>query len=134
VDNSRIEHLRMIQGVITRLSQNSFQLKGWAVTIAVALQVFLKGEATPAFLFVPALPVLAFWLLDSLYLRRERVFRCLFDQVRQAPGPADFSMDARAFDNTAPSLLRTAFAPTIIGFYGPFLLALMVLSFSLRNR
>jgi hypothetical protein len=122
----------MLQGVISRLSQNSFQLKAWAVMLAVALQVFLKGEVAPAYLFVPALPVLAFWLLDSWYLRRERVFRCLFDQVRQRTGASDFSMDTHPFARTALSLLRTAVALTITGFYGPFLFAVVVLSFALR--
>jgi hypothetical protein len=88
VDASPLEHLRMIQGVIARLSQNSFQLKGWAVMLAVALQVFFKGEAAPAYLFVPALPVLAFWLLDSWYLRRERKRVLTFAQQMRADGIA----------------------------------------------
>jgi hypothetical protein len=58
VDPARIEHLKMIQAVISRLATCSFQLKGWVITLAAALQVFLKGEAHPVYLFVPALPVL----------------------------------------------------------------------------
>ena len=93
MDEGRKDHLQMIQGIIDRMAQNSFQLKGWTVTLAAALVVFLKGEARPAWLFVPSLPVLAFWLLDAWYLRRERLFRRLFDHVRTKNGPPDFSMD-----------------------------------------
>ena len=83
VDASPLEYLRMIQGVIARLSQNSFQLKKWAVTLPVALQVFFKGEAAPADLFVPTLPVLAFWLLDSWYLLRADGIAAVIDQFNQ---------------------------------------------------
>jgi len=64
MDEGRKEHLQMIQRIIDRMAENSFQLKGWTVTLAAALKVFLKGEARPAWLFVPSLPVIAFWLLD----------------------------------------------------------------------
>src|ERR1700693_1948280 len=81
------EHLKMIQEIINRLATCSFQLKGWIVA--------LKGEAHPIYLFVPALPVIAFCLLDAWYLRHERLFRGLYDDVRCKEGVADFSMDAR---------------------------------------
>ncbi len=75
MEAARGEHLKMIQEVVSRLATCSFQLKGWMVTLAAALQVFLKGEAHPVYLFVPALPVIAFWFLDAYYLRQERLFR-----------------------------------------------------------
>src|SRR6266481_8112352 len=86
MDEGRKDHLQMIQGIIDRMAQNSFQLKGWMVTLAAALEVFLKGEARPAWLFVPSLPVIAFWLLYAWYLHRERLFRRLFDHVRTQNG------------------------------------------------
>ena len=97
MEEGRKDHLLMIQGIIERMAQNSFQLKGWTVTLAAAPEVFLKGEARPAWLFVPSLPVIAFWLLDAWYLRRERLFRRLFDHARTENGPPDFSMDVRPF-------------------------------------
>ena len=97
------------------------QLKGWTVTLAAALEVFLKGEARPAWLFVPSLPVIAFWLLDAWYLRRERLFRRLFDHVRTQNGPLDFSIDVRPFAGEVGPVLAVAMSSTIIGFYGPVL-------------
>ena len=46
-------------------------------------------------------------------------------------GPADFSMDVAAFKNSAPSLPTAAASPTILGFYGPVILAIVVLAFAL---
>jgi hypothetical protein len=71
-----------------------------------------KGEASPAYLFVPALPVVALCLLDPWYPKRERLFRHLFDDVRRKNGPADFSMDVAPFKNSVPSLLTAAASPT----------------------
>ena len=80
MEAARIEHLKMIQGVINRLATCSFQLKGWVVTLAAALQVFLKGEADPVYLFVPALPVIAFWLLD-IQVAFSRTFLMFYGSV-----------------------------------------------------
>ncbi len=131
MDAARTEHLRMIQEAINRMATCSFQLKGWAVTLAAALEVFLQGGASPGYLFVPTLPVVAFWLLDAWYLRQERLFRRLFDNVRTQNSPADFSMDTNPFRVGAPSLLTAAGSPTLAGFYGPVLAVAMILAFVL---
>jgi hypothetical protein len=109
------EHLKMIQEVINRLATCSFQLKGWMVA--------LKSEANPIYLFVPALPVIAFCLLDAWYLRQERRFRGLYDDVRCKEGVEDFSMDTRPFRNTVESQMQVAFSRTIIQSKGPVFLA-----------
>src|SRR5258708_64837 len=127
VEADRGEHLKMVQEIISRLATCSFQLKGWVVTLAAALVVFLKGEADPIYLFVPALPVIAFWLLDAWYLRQERLFRRLYDDVRCKKGEADFAMDTRPFRNAVGSVMRIAFSRTVILFYGPVFLAVILL-------
>jgi len=35
MDEGRKDHLQMIQGIIDRMAQNSFQLKGWTVTLVM---------------------------------------------------------------------------------------------------
>jgi len=77
---------------------------------------------------VPSLPVIAFWLLDAWYLRREWLFRRLFDHVRTGSGPADFSMDVRLFAGEVRPVLAVAMSPTIIGFYGPVLFVAIALA------
>lgn len=124
----------MVQDVVSRLATCSFQLKGWAVTLAAGLVVFLKGEARPIYLFVPVLPVIAFWLLDAWYLRQERLFRRLYDDVRSKEGVADFSMDTRPFRNAVGSVMQVAFSRTIILFYGPVFLGVILLEFLLPHK
>ncbi len=125
---SRKEHLLIVQAVIDRMAQCSFQLKSWAITLAFALETFLRGEVAPTYLFVPSLPVVAFWLLDAWYVRQEWLFRRLYDDIRGGQSSADFSMDVSAFKKSVPSLLAAAASPTVLGFYGPLLVAIVTLA------
>jgi len=89
----RIKHLEMIQANIARMAQNSFVLKGWAVTLTAALLVLaaepdkITGAASLYFL-----PAFVFWLLDAYYLCLERRFRGLYERARDARAPL-FSME-----------------------------------------
>jgi hypothetical protein len=124
----------MVQEVIGRLATCSFQIKGWVITLAAALQVFLKGEAHPVYLFVPALPVIAFWLLDSWYLRQERLFQRLYDEVRVKERAPDFSMDTRPFHKAVGSVIKVAFSRTLLLFYGPVFIVLVLLESLLLHK
>ena len=57
----REAHLAMIQGVVTRLGQNSFLLKGWSVLLVSALLALGAASSEELVLLVAFLPVLAFW-------------------------------------------------------------------------
>ncbi|MDE0668129.1 MAG: hypothetical protein OXI48_03775, partial [bacterium] len=80
----REAYLAMIQGVINRLAQNSFLLKGWSVLLVSALLAVAAGSSEDWILPVAFLPAVAFWGLDGYYLRQERLFRRLYDHARQA--------------------------------------------------
>jgi hypothetical protein len=42
--SQKISHLEMIQGVINRMAQNSFAIKGWAVAYMVGVLVLPAQE------------------------------------------------------------------------------------------
>src|SRR5215831_11819226 len=84
MDENTIKHLQLIQAVITRLAQNSFAYKGWAITLVAAIfALAVKEVRSPYLLIVALLPTIAFWGLDAYYLRQERLFRALYNAVRQ---------------------------------------------------
>lgn len=95
---NKIKHLEFIQKVIDRQARNSFLLKGWIITIVVALFAFdLKGMALKSILSVYIL-IFIFWLLDSYYLWQEKLFRALYDHVRRLEEKdIDFDMSAKEF-------------------------------------
>jgi len=78
---SYLQYLRFLQDVIARMNRNSFQLKGWCITIVTAL-VALEAKTGACCLLVAAIfAVLAFGFLDGYYLLTERRFRGLYKDV-----------------------------------------------------
>ena len=80
-DPAAIEHLKMIQVVITRLAGNSAQCKTWCITIASAIVAFagaIKNEDVVALAIVP---LAIFGFLDAAYLGQERAYRRLYNEI-----------------------------------------------------
>lgn len=69
------------------MNQNSFQMKGWAITVLSALLAIFAASTSKSgaenvnFLFVAIAPTIIFWFLDSYYLQQERKFRGLYNDV-----------------------------------------------------
>jgi hypothetical protein len=118
----------MIQAVIARMAQNSFLLKGWSVTLATGILAAAITAKTLGFGLLALLPAAVFWGLDAFYLRQERLFRALHDDVCAAFGnsPVTFSMDARSVTSPVASWGRTLFAKTVVGLHGPLVLAILL--------
>jgi len=80
---NRIKHLELIQGLINRMSSNSFMLKGWAVTLVAGIFALSANGTDKRFFIIAYIPVLVFWFLDAYYLLQEKLYRSLYDEVRQ---------------------------------------------------
>ncbi len=70
------EELKILQGIINRMVQNSLECKKWTLALAVGV-LSLKIEAISHLYGLCVLGVLlaCFYLLDAYYLMRERLFR-----------------------------------------------------------
>lgn len=76
-----LKHLEMIQKIIDRFAQNSFLIKGWVITVALAgYGFYLTHKTKPIFLLLIITSVMIFWVLDSYYLKQERLFRKLYEK------------------------------------------------------
>lgn len=126
MDKDIIKHLEMIQNVIARMSANSFMLKGWSVTLIVGILTLSPESTNKVFLFIPFFPVILFWGLDSYYLKKERMYRKLYNIVRIS-AEADFAMNLEAVPKSNDlSYLVCFLSLSEISFYLP--LALMTAS------
>ena len=117
---AKLKHLEFIQGIVNRLATDSFRLKGWTVVLISALVVLLARTERIEIAHVSVAPVVAFWGLDGYFLWQARLFRALYDHVRQLKeSDIDFSMDIRPFKtNYARTWLGATLSRTLIGFYG----------------
>ena len=132
-DAGRVKHLEFIQAIIARLGNDAFLVKGWAVTVTGILLGFAVSQEDGWLAAVSAVPTLAFWGLDTYFLRAERLFRALYEATRaglleappffMAATEAAFVAAARKRDPAAGSWLKTATRPTLWIFYTALLVA-----------
>ncbi|MBS1655857.1 MAG: hypothetical protein JSU05_13480 [Bacteroidetes bacterium] len=84
------KELDLIQGQITRMSGNSFLIKGWTMTLMSALTAFgketiLNTEGGAVYLFMMLAILIPFWWLDAYFLKQERLFRKVYEKAIMDP-------------------------------------------------
>lgn len=84
------KEIDLVQEIIKRQSQNSFQIKSWLIAILTAIIVIGKDSilmnqstkinaiALNVFLF---LPIFCFWYLDAFFLSKERLYREVYKWI-----------------------------------------------------
>ncbi len=144
-DDEKLKYLEIIQGVIGRLANNSFSLKGWAVTLVAAVFALAAKDADKGYFAIALIPTICFWGLDSFYLRQERLFRRLYDWVRLLQSEEilnPFTMDTSAFAEPrvgnkmietiglgdVKSWWKTCWSTTIAWFYAPLVFCTIILT------
>ncbi len=126
LENKRA-HLQMIQAIVNRLSTNSFLLKGWTVVLVAGLFALSAKDRNPLFVYLAYLPACAFWGLDGYYLWQERLYRRLYDAVREKKADAiDFSMNTSIEGEVAPSWLGAVLSRTLLAFHGILIVTIVV--------
>lgn len=136
MEPSKQAHLEMIQGVVNRLSHNSFLLKGWSVILVSGMFALAAKDDDLLFVYLANFPALAFWLLDGFFLKQERLFRKLYDHVRKLPEEkVDFSMDVSTVSAEVASWASVSLSITMIAFHGVIIMTIIaVIVFSLLAK
>ncbi len=80
-EEKKLEHLKLIEGIVERMASNSLRLKEWFITITSALVGICLTKSKPQLLLVAGVALLAFWILDAYYLQQERNFRSLYEAI-----------------------------------------------------
>lgn len=124
-----VDEIKIIQDVIKRMADNSFKIKGWAVTLIVITLIF-KGKSSTSYLLA-FLPLFSFWILDTYYLRTERIYRKLYEWVVKNRLKSDeyiFDLNPKRFEKDVDSYLKTMFSISLRMFYGGLLVLLLFIS------
>ncbi len=105
------KELDLIQDIVKRMAQNSFQVKAWLIGILSALVVleskalFAQASTDHTFsmqmnLFL-LLPIFCFWYLDAFFLSTERLYRELYKWVvKHRPYTDAYQYDLNTFKRT----------------------------------
>lgn len=118
MSENKLKHLEFIQNAITRMSANSFLVKGWSITLFSALLAFVQKDKSTDYLSYTYFAVPLFWYLNGYFLLQERRFRELYNSVRtKQDNQIDFSMDTDSVDCAKCTLIRSLFASTIWPLY-----------------
>lgn len=132
----RLRHLQDVAAIVARLSQYSFVIRGWSLTLAsIVLAIIGTRSDVRAIALAALAPFLMFWGLDAYYNRQERLFRRLYQAVGQQLAEqggsggrvALFDMDTTPYRRSVDSFARTLFAPHIAAI--PVVMAVLILVF-----
>jgi hypothetical protein len=138
MDNTKILHkeIDLIQGIITRMANNSFLLKGWLVSL-IAVVLALTNETIVAtqlsyFNLILLLPVIVFWYLDAFFLHKETCYRKLYEWVidnREKTTEYSYDLNYKRFEKGVQTEFQIMFSKTLWPFYGLIVAVLVVLTF-----
>lgn len=117
----KIKYLEFIQMIISRLNQNSFQIKGWMITIVSGLLALAANSNNRFYILIAILPVSAFWGLDAFYLQEERKFRGLYSDVAKIDYTdikiSNFDLSIVEYKGGNYSYLASLFSKSIMWIY-----------------
>lgn len=131
---NKLKHLEFIQAIVTRMGSNSFLVKGWAVTLVAALFALAAKDSNIRFIYIAYLPALAFWFLDSFFLRQERLYRNLYNSVRTKPADqTDFDLNATSSGSEKTCIFGVFFSRTLLSFHGSILAVIVVVTWILTK-
>jgi hypothetical protein len=125
------KEIELSQNIINRMGNNSFLVKGAAVTL-ISTSLLIEGKLQ--FTIAAFLPWLALWYLDAYFLRVERLYRKLDAWlIANRLNSEEFLLDSdrksleTRFGKDVDSVPRTMFSRTLMIFYG-LLLAMIIIS------
>lgn len=129
---NKIKHLEFIQSTITRMNQNSFQIKGWMITLVSALLALYASSERVVYILIAIVPAAVFWFLDAYYLQQERRFRGVYNDVAGL-SPDDSRINVREFEMPIQKYqcgkycyFNVLFSRTIFPLYGIVIVGLVI--------
>lgn len=122
------KEIDLIQGCISRMAQNSFIIKGWAITlVAVALALLPETFDAKLLCGVSVVVTACFWYLDAFYLKMEKLCRLKYQWVIENRQKSDmYCYDLNPHNKkmwspkteNEPCILRVMITKTLVPIYG----------------
>lgn len=124
------KEIDLIQNCISRMEKNSFLLKGWNVSLMVAVLAILpKNISSKMIILILSFILISFWYLDAFFLKIEKKYRKLYEKVikDRRNGNIDnlYSLDIRniSLDKKEAYTMKS---DTLLCFYGIQMLLIII--------
>ena len=130
------KEIDLVQSCINRMSNNSFIVKGWMITLVAAFIALLSNKVDLYIICILiSIIILCFWYLDAFFLKTEKLYRMKYEWIIKVrrEGNIDFLYDLNPYNklmwlpNTSDlhNVFRIMVSKTLIPFYGlPFISAI----------
>lgn len=124
------KEIDLIQGCISRMANNSFLVKGWALSLIAGVTVFTNGENFDnlIFLLTTIVPFVCFWVLDAFFLQTEKKYRAMYsDRLKKRKNGDDdqlFELEPNKYNVNC--VFRLMFSITLVVFYCIPILAIVI--------
>lgn len=116
------KEIDLIQACINRMANNSFLLKGWAISLVAVVLALAKENVNFSLLsLVLLIPILSFWYLDAFFLRTEKMYRKMYEWVianRLTSNEGMYELDPRKYEDKVESTFDVIWSETLRAFYG----------------
>lgn len=132
-----IKHLELTQNVITRLANNSSQVKQWCLGVLGAIWgLSLKeGNVTLLHFFAEIALIITFWWLSSYYLQQERIFREIYafiinPKLRESAEnpPIDFDLNPKHYPVEQETIMKVMNGTSEKKFFVPLLVVCILMN------
>ena len=137
------KEIDLIQNCISRMSQNSFNVKGWFIGLIIAVIALLPESIDASYVcLIILITTFIFWGLDAFYLKMEKLYRWKYEWVIVTRlTTTEYSYNLNPYEqgmwlpNKAkslkkePCLVRIMFTKTLIQFYLPIIIIALIVLF-----
>lgn len=122
------KEIDLIQACINRMSQNSFMVKGWMISLVAVIIALLPekvGLNIRVLCVIAFVVTICFWYLDGFFLKTEWLFRWKYAWViKNRPETLEFAYDLNPHNvktwvggNCEPKIISTMFSKTLRPLY-----------------
>lgn len=131
-EESKAAYLQIIQEPICRMSTISAIFKGFAATIVAGISALSYCEVNVWVLGLSFIPLLLFAALDIYYLKLEKKYRYLYNQVRKGKHEIDFSLELSKDDKATKSRVCDCIKSPSIWLFYPVLIIILAVVFTFK--
>jgi len=134
------KEIDLIQSCISRMAQNSFLIKGWALTVVTVVLALMEKNIDPIYLcLVLFIPLIAFWYLDAFFLQTEKMYRKMYEWVIEVRPKNDLSLlydlNPHRYKEKVDSRAKVMWSITLRVFYGiPLLMVVAILAYQITSK